>query len=245
MKLSKRNGSRIVWFSLVGTFMIWNWHSYQTRNLPANTLISTTQTTVTETDQLISFSPVAKKKTVFLFFPGALVEPTAYAPIARHAADAGFESHIIKMPWRMSTRGYQQIKTLFSLTDTTKHYVLAGPSQGGKMAAQFAHENKNVLAGLILMGTSHPRDIDLSSFTLSVVKLYATNDGLASLPEVFENKGKLPSHAQWVEIKGGNHAQFGYYGSQLGDDNATITREVQQSLVNQTVIGFLKAIENQ
>lgn len=113
------------------------------------------------------------------------------------------------------------------------------------MAAQFAHENKNVLAGLILMGTSHPRDIDLSSFTLSVVKLYATNDGLASLPEVFENKGKLPSHAQWVEIKGGNHAQFGYYGSQLGDDNATITREVQQSLVNQTVIGFLKAIENQ
>ncbi|WP_255455466.1 hypothetical protein [Runella sp. CRIBMP] len=42
MKLSKRNGFRIVWFSLVGTFMIWNWLSYQTRNLPANTLISTT-----------------------------------------------------------------------------------------------------------------------------------------------------------------------------------------------------------
>lgn len=76
-------------------------------------------------------------------------------------------------------------------------------------------------------------------------KLYATHDGLASLPEVFENKGKLPSHTQWVEIKGGNHAQFAYYGSQLGDDNATITREVQQSIVNQTVIDFLKAIENQ
>ncbi|AXE17004.1 alpha/beta hydrolase [Runella rosea] len=244
MKISKKNWFRLVWFSLVGTFTLWNWLSYQTRNLPANTLTSTAQTTVTVTKQLISFSPMTKRKTVLLFFPGALVEPSAYAPIARHAADAGFESHIIKMPWRMATRGYQQIKTLFSLTDTTKRYVLAGHSQGGKMAAQFAYENKNVLAGLILMGTSHPRDIDLSSFILPVVKLYATNDGLASLPEVFENKGKLPSNTQWVGIKGGNHAQFGYYGSQLGDDNATITREVQQSIINQTVIGFLKIIEN-
>lgn len=244
MKISKKNWLRLVWFSLVGTFTLWNWLSYQTRNLPANTLTSTAQTTVTVTKQLISFSPMTKRKTVLLFFPGALVEPSAYAPIARHAADAGFESHIIKMPWRMATRGYQQIKTLFSLTDTTKRYVLAGHSQGGKMAAQFAYENKNVLAGLILMGTSHPRDIDLSSFILPVVKLYATNDGLASLPEVFENKGKLPSNTQWVGIKGGNHAQFGYYGSQLGDDNATITREVQQSIINQTVIGFLKIIEN-
>lgn len=95
----------------------------------------------------------------------------------------------------MATGGYQQIKTLFSLTDTTIRFVLAGHSQGGKMAAQFAYENKNVLLGLILRGTSHPRVIDLSSFTLPVSKLYASNDGLASPPKFWKIKGScLPTH---------------------------------------------------
>lgn len=70
----------------------------------------------------------------------------------------------------MAARGYLQIKTLFNLNDTGKKYVLAVHSQSGKMAAQFVYENKDAMAGLVLLGTSHPRDIDLSSVTVPIVK---------------------------------------------------------------------------
>ena len=63
----------------------------------------------------ISFLNKDTAKIEFLFFPGGLVEPTAYAPLARSIAMTGYNVHIIKMPFRMSTKGYQNIKTLFDL----------------------------------------------------------------------------------------------------------------------------------
>jgi VIT1/CCC1 family predicted Fe2+/Mn2+ transporter len=75
------------------------------------------------------------------------------------------------------------------------------------------------------MGTSHPRDIDLSSQEISCIKLYAENDGLASVAEVMENKNKLPINTDLVLITGGNHSQFGYLGQLLMDNTATISLE--------------------
>jgi hypothetical protein len=44
----------------------------------------------------------------------------------------------------------------------------------------------------------------------------------------------------WVEIVGGNHAQFGWYGDQQGDNPATISREEQQA---QTVAATVALLE--
>jgi hypothetical protein len=43
-----------------------------------------------------------------------------------------------------------------------------------------------------------------------------------------------------VEISGGNHAFFGWYGNQTGDNAATISRELQQ---NQTVTASVQLLE--
>ena len=69
------------------------------------------------------------------------------------------------------------------------------------MAAQFVYENTNLMKGLFLMGTSHPRDIDLSSQSIPSIKLYAENDGLASVEEVMTNKNKLPKNTRLVLTK--------------------------------------------
>ncbi len=42
------------------------------------------------------------------------------------------------------------------------NYIIGGHSQGSKMASQFVYENPNLMKGLFLLGTSHPRDFDLS-----------------------------------------------------------------------------------
>ena len=54
------------------------------------------------------------------------------------------------------------------------------------------------------------------------------------------NAGKLPPHTKWVTIDGGNHSQFGYYGFQLGDRSATISREAQQEATRQALSDTLK-----
>jgi len=52
----------------------------------------------------------------------------------------------------------------------------------------------------------------------------------------------LPMDAQFVVIDGGNHGQFGDYGFQPGDKQASITRTDQQSQVVDTTVKFLSAM---
>ena len=42
-----------------------------------------------------------------------------------------------------------------------------------------------------------------------------------------------------VAIEGGNHAQFGHYGKQKGDPDATISREQQQKITTDAIDQFL------
>lgn len=242
MNVSTRNILLTGWVAAGLVFIAWNVVSYQAHDLPKDTLTTTNTVEVSEADDFIAFKAKTSHRQTVLFFPGALVDPNAYASLARHLAEEGYSTYIIKMPWRMASYGYKTIDALFDLTDTSKQYVLCGHSQGGKMAAQFVYENPNKLAGLILIGTSHPREIDLSTIRIPVMKLCASNDDLASLDEVDRNKRKLPADTDFVLIKGGNHAQFGYYGMQLSDDNATISRVEQQQLTEQAILRFLKKI---
>jgi len=52
----------------------------------------------------------------------------------------------------------------------------------------------------------------------------------------------MPQNTRYVKIEGGNHAQFGWYGSQRGDNEARITREEQQRIVVEETVGFLEEI---
>src|SRR5207249_1727710 len=117
---------------------------------------------VEETKDFISFTPTRTYQKVFIFYPGALVDPVAYSPLCRKIADSGYKVFLIKMPWRLAKKGYNKPKEMSLLADTTKQYILAGHSQGAKMAAQFVYENPTLIDRLILIGTTHPRDIDLS-----------------------------------------------------------------------------------
>jgi len=56
---------------------------------------------------------------------------------------------------------------------------------------------------------------------------------------IFKNKPKLPPATTFAKIEGANHSQFGYYGFQLGDHKATISREQQQDAVLKYMVGFI------
>ena len=99
-----------------------------------------------------------------------------------------------------------------------------------------------MLSGLLIAGSTHPRDFDLSSLKVPITKVFATNDGIARQEQMEKNKGKLPTQTKWVAIQGGNHAQFGWYSGQQGDNAATISREKQQEQFLVATLELLQAV---
>ncbi len=229
------------WLVLALCSLIWMWNSYQAKGVDSSILESNSLVHVEQAKDFISFTPVRPYQKVFIFYPAALVDPEAYAPLCRRIADQGYKTMIIKMPWRLASYGYNKPIELGLLKDSTKQYILAGHSQGAKMAAQFVYEHPKLMSKLILIGTTHPKDIDLSRVLIPVMKIYGSKDGVANPDQVVLNKPKLPATTKYVLIAGANHAQFGYYGSQLRDHKATITREEQQKDVLEDILGFIKS----
>ncbi len=237
-KWSKRKIFKTIWFSAVIIFFAWNWSTFQSRNLPKDTFENSDKVTVIKSDDLITFqTDTVNDNPSIIFFQGGLTDPKAYAPLCRKLAENGFTCHLIKMNWRMPQYDYKNILELFKLKGA--NYVIGGHSQGGKMAAQIAYENPTLFKGLFLLGTSHPRDIDLSLLSIPTMKIYAEKDGLASVPEVLENKSKLPQNSKLILIEGGNHSQFGYLGKLLMDNSADISLEEQQRQIVLYILDFL------
>jgi len=200
------------------------------------------------------FTPLqaASRQSVGLvFFPGALVDPVAYAPLARASAAAGFPSYIVELPRRGAFGGADdpalrdRLHELLREPTTPKRWLAGGHSRGGVVASQVASERLSGFAGLVLIGTSHPRDIDLSHLTVPVTKIVGTRDGLASRSEVEQNRRLLPPSTRWIWIDGGNHSQFGWYGFQPGDGRATISASTQRVVMTKAVIDALTAAARQ
>jgi len=242
---------RIVWPTAGLIFMIWLWWSFQARNLPEGVMVSDTAVTVTETDTQITFKPTSDQQTTgLLFYPGAMVEPIAYAPLAHTLAKARYLTIIVKLPWGTAPlqshedRLWQTTQTIMADEGGIQRWVLSGHSRGAAIATRTIHAHESSFAGLILIGTSHPKEaaFSLANAQIPITKIYASEDGLASVAEVEANQLFLPEQTAWVEIAGGNHAQFGYYGTQLGDGKAKISREDQQAETAVAILAFLEQL---
>ena len=102
--------------------------------------------------------------------------------------------------------------------------------------AEIAARPPAALRGAIIAGSTHPRDVDLSGTSLAVAKIVATEDGIAPMDVSESLRRLLPADVAWHRIEGGNHSQFGWYGTQLGDGTARITRARQQDQVVAAVL---------
>jgi len=184
-----------------------------------------------------------------LFYPGALVDPVAYAPLLRSVAAAGFPAVLVEVPRRGGFGGADGAEPLTRGIDATLsvdnvgQWVVAGHSRGGVIASRLARTNAPSLVGLLLIGTSHPRDFSLAQSRLRVTRVYGTRDTVADVEKLELTKPNLPATARHVRIDGGNHSQFGSYGFQPGDWPATISRAEQQRLTLEATLEMLRAVE--
>lgn len=236
-------------YPLLGiTFLIWFAYSTRARGFDKSILTSNEIVQVRESELAWQFSPVKSADTALIFLPGALIEPTAYAPLARDLARAGVTVYIVKPPWlgmplpQQEARLVERVEEMMAHDTAVENWILSGHSRGGASAGRIILMSSDQFDGLILVGTSHPKEAayDLSQIELPVIKIYASEDGLASVAEVEQNKIYLPAATEYFLIEGGNHAQFGWYGLQLGDQKATLERETQQAMLLRAILNFIQ-----
>ncbi|HWL41237.1 MAG TPA: alpha/beta family hydrolase [Gemmatimonadaceae bacterium] len=229
-------------------FVAWSLIAFRASPVAREAIQSDASVSVQHGDGLWQFIPgasVPRQATSLVFFPGGLVDPVAYAPLARAAAVAGFPAYIIELPRRGAFGGANapelsaRVRRLLQQPGISGRWVVAGHSRGGVVASSVAAARVPGMAGVVLIGTSHPRDVDLSALDVPVTKISGTRDGLASRAKVEENRHRVPATTRWVWIEGGNHSQFGWYGFQPGDRRATITAEAQRDQMIKAVMEAL------
>lgn len=204
-------------------------------------LASDAQVKVT-TDRWLVFEPATRTATSgFIFYPGGRVDPRAYAPAAHAIAAKGYLVVIVPMPINLAVLAPNRAEQVIAAHTEIKHWAIGGHSLGGAMAANYVYNQPGKITALIFWA-AYPADSNpLAARTdLAVTSIYGTRDGLATAAKIQHAHTLVPATTTWIAIEGGNHAQFGWYGPQAGDNLATITRAQQQ---NQTITATLTTLD--
>lgn len=199
-----------------------------------------------ETEPWLIFTPTENMPTTgFIFYPGGKVDYRSYAPQARAIAEAGYLVIMPQMPLNLAVFNANAADEIITAYPDIENWAIGGHSLGGSMAAQYAYDNPDTIDGLVLWASYPAGSNDLSNTDIAVTSIYGSNDGVATPEEVLAGKLLLPANATWVEIEGGNHAQFGWYGDQAGDNPASISHEEQQAQTVAATVTLLETIASQ
>lgn len=183
------------------------------------------QFTTTETDSYIAVGESASKYGIVLY-PGAKVEAAAYVPLACELANQGIYCVIAKMPFNLAFFGAGAAEEIVNASPEVKHWWIGGHSLGGVVASMEAAESPSKYEGVALLAAYTTSN--LADTRLKGLVVYGSNDKVRNVENFQRNTGNLPNNTQIITIEGGNHGNFGDYGTQEGDGEATITSQEQQ-----------------
>ncbi len=193
-----------------------------------------------ENKETIDFTPLKTPiKAGFVFYPGANVDPRAYAPSAMALATAGFFASIVPMKDYMPMDGPLRADDVRAANPDIVDWFVAGHSFGGTMAAKYAKtEAGQTLAGLIIWDSVSDAEYDLSKSDLAVLLIHTTENPVTTPQMVADQAKYLPPEPQttYVLIQGGDHNLFGFYEDET---HATIGRATQQIQMIATTVGFM------
>ncbi len=160
-----------------------------------------------------------------VIYPGGKVAPEAYVPLAAKLAQRGIFCVIPKMPFNLAVFNIDAADSIIDSYPNVAHWWVGGHSLGGAMAASYAANNAPKVEGAALLA-AYASD-DLAALGLKVEVVYGSNDGVVNRDKLGSCVAQLPTDCV-LEIAGGNHAGFGDYGAQSGDNGADISADDQQ-----------------
>lgn len=194
-------------------------------------------------------------KAGIIFYPGGLVDPHAYI----HAFDdfslsEGRTVVILKVASNLAILNNRKASKVLHEFPEIERWVLGGHSLGGAVACMDVFKNEDVFDALFLLAGYSIND--LSGIEIPIISFTGSEDLVLDQERFNENESNLPLAKQinsiddiplngsdgstlYLDIIGGNHAQFGNYGEQAGDGIASISAQQQQQIVNVFLSAFL------
>lgn len=176
-----------------------------------------------------------------VFIPGALVDPYAYLyKLAGTVEDTGLTVVVTKPILNLAFFDQRPLSTFTSHAPDVTSWYVGGHSLGGVRACQLADDpgtGSPKVHGLILFGSYCAND--LSGTGLRVLSIGGGDDGLSTPAKIAAARPLLPADATMVEIPGMNHAQFGDYGPQPGDNEPGITNAQARDRLTDALTAFL------
>lgn len=220
-----------------------------------------TDVTVIDKTSYIQIEPVHETPTsCFIFYPGARIEPADYIVPLHLIAAQGHRILILKPFMNMAIFSIGMASKAMEDFYDIDRWIVGGHSLGGVAAVKAILRNPSNFDGLVLMAAYPDTNDDMSNWAGAALSISAENDGLTTaedieqskllLPEalIVDNLSSFPTFATtgrtiFFEIAGGNHAQFGSYGEQNGDGQATISADEQHEMIKELVTRFM-AVNN-
>lgn len=187
-------------------------------------------------DDMMIFMPPegveAVKSAGVIFYPGGKVEVNAYAPLALKLAAQGIPCVLVDMPMNLAIFDIDAAEKVYDKYPEINNWYLMGHSLGGVMVSQYAENNYEKLAGIIILGAYPANDADVDT-----IVIYGSEDiGL--------DRERLIGVPNQFEIQGGNHSYFGNYDENeknpTRDGETTLSQDEQQDETTIITVAFIK-----
>ena len=229
---------------LAGVVIVYFGMSYQPGDTAAAALEDMGSVQVTETEEYILFDG-AGTEDALVFYPGARVEAAAYSPLMRRLAENGTDCYLCRIKYNFAMLDAEAAEDVRAAAgnNSDRHWYLGGHSLGGVTAAGLVTQGETAdetsdWDGIVLLA-AYPN----APITVPAILIYGTNDGIVE-PEEY---GRIVEDGLWpedfteVRLEGGNHAQFGDYGEQNGDNKAEMSFDEQLDQTADTITEWIEA----
>jgi pimeloyl-ACP methyl ester carboxylesterase len=188
----------------------------------------------------------AQPAKALVLYPGGVIDPRSYAPLARAIAAHGFAVALVGMPLDLALLGSRRAGRVMDNHPDIKKWAVGGHSLGGVAACAFAGANTGRVAGVVLWASYPSSTFRLDTTHLPAVSIYGTHDGLTTVKKVDTSRQHLPDGTGFVAIEGGNHSQFCSIKAKndlyRGDNAAAVSREEQYDRIIAATVAFLDGL---
>ena len=174
-------------------------------------------------------------ETGFIFYQGAKVDPGAYSYLGHQLAKEGYYVALPKLPFNIALLDSKKGLSIIEEHPKIKQWYLIGHSLGGSAASTILEDSPKI-KGMIFLA-SYPID----AIAIPSLTVYGGQDGVLPVEDIEDSKQDVRSDAVFHLIKNGNHANFGMYGKQKGDNESPLTPKEQQDETLKVIQEFVSA----
>jgi hypothetical protein len=228
----------LVAITILGLF-IWSGTGTYHAGPIAQASLESTQNVMVTLDKFITFEPADQAEVGLIFYPGGLVEPTAYTPVLRMIAEEGVLVVITPMPLNLAILNPNDAAGVITDYPYISRWIITGHSLGGASASIFVDNHPEKIDAIAFWDSYPPDSSDLSDIGIPALSIYGTTDGFPNTKNFDDKRYLLPTEAIFIPIEGANHAQFGDYGPQKGDVVATINMKEQHEIVAEIMLDLI------